>query len=85
MTVRLLLKKTGVSKLDVSNEALTFTFSAESSVDPEKVLSLVERDPSSFQFLSERKLKINIDEKPSLDALLQAIKITEELDQARGI
>jgi hypothetical protein len=69
----------------VSNEALTFTFSAESSVDPEKVLSLVERDPSSFQFLSERKLKINIDEKPSLDALLQAIKITEELDQARGI
>jgi transcription-repair coupling factor (superfamily II helicase) len=85
MSVRLLLKKTGVSKLDVSNAALTFTFSAEASVDPEKVLSLVERDPSRFQFLSERKLKVKIDEKPSLDALLEAIRITEKLDQARVI
>jgi transcription-repair coupling factor (superfamily II helicase) len=85
MSVRLLLKKTGASKLDVSNKALTFTFSPESNVDPEKVVSLVERDPNRFQFLSERKLKVNIDEKPSLDALLEAIWIIKELDRALDI
>jgi transcription-repair coupling factor (superfamily II helicase) len=85
MSVRLLLKKTGVSKLDVSTESLIFTFSPESPVDPEKVVGLVERDPNRFQFLSERKLKVKIDEKPSLDALLEAIRITKELDRALGI
>ncbi len=85
MSVRLLLKKTGMSKLDVGNEALTFLFSPESNVDPEKVVGLVEREPNRFQFLSERKLKVKIDEKPALDALLEAIRIAEELDQARDI
>jgi transcription-repair coupling factor (superfamily II helicase) len=85
MSVRLLLKKTGMSKLDVGNEALTFLFSPESNVDPEKVVGLVEREPNRFQFLSERKLKVKIDEKPALDALLEAIGIAEELDQARDI
>jgi phosphate uptake regulator len=69
----------------VSNKALTFTFSPESNVDPEKVVSLVERDPNRFQFLSERKLKVNIDEKPSLDALLEAIWIIKELDRVLDI
>jgi hypothetical protein len=53
-------------------------------VDPEKVVGLVERDPNRFQFLSERKLKVKIDEKPSLDALLETIRITKELDRALG-
>ncbi len=80
MSVRLLLKRTGVSKLDVSREALTFTFSPESHVDPEKMVRLVQRDPNNFQFLSERKLKVRIDAKPSLDALLESIRIIEALD-----
>ncbi len=85
MSVRLLLKKKGVSKLDVSNKTLTFNFSPESNVDPEKVVSLVKRDPNRFQFLSERKLNVKIDEKPSLDALLEAIRIIEALDQAQNL
>jgi hypothetical protein len=48
-------------------------------VEPEKVVSLVERDPNRFQFLSERKLKVKIDEKPSLDGLREAAWITKEL------
>ena len=85
MSVRLLLKKTGVSKLDVTAEALTFTFSPESQVDPEEVVGLVERDPNRFQFLSEQKLKVEIDEKSSLDALVEAIRMTKELDRALDI
>jgi hypothetical protein len=69
----------GVSKLDVSTDALTFSFSPEFHVEPEKVVSLVERDPNRFQFLSERKLKVKIDEKPPLDALREAAWITKEL------
>jgi transcription-repair coupling factor (superfamily II helicase) len=68
MSVRLILKKTGVSKLDVSSESLIFTFSPESHVEPEKVVKLVQRDPHSYQFLSERKLRIKIDEIPRNEA-----------------
>jgi transcription-repair coupling factor (superfamily II helicase) len=85
MSVRLTLKKTGVSKLDVSSESLIFTFSPESNVEPEKVVKLVEGDPNSYQFLSERRLKVKIDEKPSLDALLEAKRITGALDLSQNI
>jgi transcription-repair coupling factor (superfamily II helicase) len=84
MSVRLILKKTGVSKLDVSSESLIFTFSPESHVEPEKVVKLVQRDPHSYQFLSERKLRIKIDEKPSLDALLEAKRITRAWDLSQN-
>jgi transcription-repair coupling factor (superfamily II helicase) len=77
MSVRLLLKKTGVSKLDVSNNALTFSFSPESNVAPEKVVNLVKGDPNRFQFFSDRKLNVKMEEKPALDALLEAIRIIE--------
>jgi transcription-repair coupling factor (superfamily II helicase) len=82
MSVRLLLKKTGISRLDVNNEALAFTFSPESNVDPEKVVGLLEKDPNRFQFLSERKIKVKIDEKSAHDALLEARWIIKELDGA---
>jgi transcription-repair coupling factor (superfamily II helicase) len=85
MTVRLLLKKTGMSKLDVGKEGFTFTFSPESNVAPEKVVGLVEREPNRFQFLSEGKLKVNMVEKPALDALLEARRVAEALGQAGGI
>ena len=85
MSVRLILKKSGVSKLDVSSESLIFTFSPESNVEPEKMVKLVERDPNSYQFLSERKLKVKIDEKPSFDALLEAERITRALDLSQNI
>ena len=66
MSVRLLLKRIEVSRLDVSNEALIFVFAPESDLEPEKVVKLVERDPKRFQFLSERKVKIKIGEQTDL-------------------
>ena len=79
MSVRLILKKTGVGKLDVSSESLLFTFSPESNLEPQNLLKLVERDPQSYEFLSEQKLKVKIGEKPPLDALLEAKRVTSAL------
>ncbi|UCF56197.1 MAG: hypothetical protein JSW15_08850, partial [Deltaproteobacteria bacterium] len=84
MSVRLLLKRMEVSRLDVSNVALIFTFSPDSDLEPEKVVKLVERDPKSFQFLSERKFKVNIGKQSALDALLEVKRIIQGLDFAQN-
>jgi len=59
MSVRLLLQKLGIVKLDVGAHSLNLTFSQQNRVDTEKLLSLVQNRPGRFKLLSEDKLKIH--------------------------
>ncbi len=85
MSVRLLLKKAGVNRLDVSRDALTFTFSNETTVDPVKAVKLVKEAPRKFEFLSEGKLRAKIHKESTLEALIEAKRIIGELDLAQNI
>jgi transcription-repair coupling factor (superfamily II helicase) len=78
MSVRLLLKKIGVSRLDVSNGALIFTFAGDRDMDPEKLVRVVRSKPKKFQFLSERKLQVNIGGRLPLETLLEAKGVIRE-------
>jgi transcription-repair coupling factor (superfamily II helicase) len=60
MSVRLLLRNRGISRLDVGPHTLALTFSSGSEMDPERLVRLIDQEPRKFQFLSENKLKINI-------------------------
>jgi transcription-repair coupling factor (superfamily II helicase) len=80
MSVRLLLKKVRVSRLDVGEGGLIFTLSPDTDMDPERLVKLVESKPKRFQFLSERKLKVKIVKQPPLEALLEAKRIAQEFD-----
>jgi transcription-repair coupling factor (superfamily II helicase) len=81
VSIRLLLKKVTVSRLDVRNESVIFTFAPDSTLEPEKLVKLVESKPRNFQFLSERKLKAKIHKHSPLDALLEVKGIIRELQR----
>ena len=78
MSVRLLLKKTGITRLDVTNDGLIFTFSPDTDMEPERLVQMVESRPKKFQFLSERKLKVTIGKQPPLETLHEAKRIIPE-------
>jgi len=80
MSVRLLLKRTGIGRLDVAPEGLSLTFSPDTKVRPEKVVELVRRAPGRFGFLSDRKLRVRLSNRPPLEGLSEAKKIVRELE-----
>jgi transcription-repair coupling factor (superfamily II helicase) len=75
MSVRLLLKKIKVIRLDVSQDSLIMTFSPTSDFEPEVVIKWVERNPKKFQFLSDQKLKIWIKKETAVEALQEVKKV----------
>jgi transcription-repair coupling factor (superfamily II helicase) len=78
MSVRLLLKKAGITRLDVTNDGLIFTFSPDTDIEPERLVQMVENRPKKFHFLSERKLKVTIGKQSPLETLHEAKGIIPE-------
>jgi transcription-repair coupling factor (superfamily II helicase) len=72
MSVRLLLKKRGILRLDVNHEGLILTFSPDTDIRPEFLVRRVAAQPRRFHFLSERKLKIRMRIADPLEGLEEA-------------
>jgi transcription-repair coupling factor (superfamily II helicase) len=79
MSVRLLLKKMGVVRLDVSEDALIFTFSTDTKIAPERLVAVVESKLKRARLLSGNKLKLMIGRRPPLEALFEAKKMIGNL------
>jgi transcription-repair coupling factor (superfamily II helicase) len=58
MSLRLLLKRHGLTRLDVGPNSFALTISKESSVDPGKLVTRVSSKPERFRFLSQSKLEV---------------------------
>jgi transcription-repair coupling factor (superfamily II helicase) len=82
MSLRLLMKKTGISRLDVGGGGLILTFSEDTKVAPERLVRMAGNKPRRLRFLSERKLRIDTGKEVPLEALLEAEKIIRDLDFA---
>ena len=72
MSIRLQMKKAGISRLDAGSDGLLFTFSQDTRVDAGGLIELVKKRSRPFRFLSERKLKVHMIKQRPLDALLAA-------------
>jgi transcription-repair coupling factor (superfamily II helicase) len=77
MKVRLVLKHMGITRLDVGLDGLSFTFSPDANVKPERVVHLVGTQPRRFQFLSEKKLKVRGTYKNPFEGLLEAERVAK--------
>jgi transcription-repair coupling factor (superfamily II helicase) len=77
MSVRLLLKKIGINKLDVSDDGMILTFSPETKLDPEKVIQWFGNRPERYRFLSDRKLKVATATEKPLEALIHGKRVLE--------
>ena len=81
MSVRLLLKKRSILKLDVNHHGMILTFSQDTDVRPETLVHLVSTQPRRFQFLSERKLKVRVPDLVPIDALTEAKRMIGAWDR----
>ncbi len=79
MSVRLVLKKLRITRLDVVPDGLTITFSEDTAVNPAKVINLVKKQPKKFRFLTDRKLKVRLAPCQPLEALLESKKVIQSL------
>ncbi len=59
MRIRILLKKLGVNRFDVTTDTMILTFTYNNHINPQKIITLVNKKPRSFIFISQNKLKIN--------------------------
>ncbi|MBW2609129.1 MAG: transcription-repair coupling factor [Deltaproteobacteria bacterium] len=84
MDVRLDLKKMVVNRLDVKNESLIFAFSPATTVEPERLVKLVEGKRHMFHFLSDTKLKVRIRKESAIEALLEAKQIIQDFALVRN-
>ncbi|MBW2137435.1 MAG: transcription-repair coupling factor [Deltaproteobacteria bacterium] len=75
MEARLLLKRAGMSRLDIKDGALIFHFSPNTKVGAERIVKIAREEPKKVRMLSDRKLKIPAGH---LDP-------TEALEVAKGI
>ena len=67
MSIRILLKKLGVSRLDVSNTGLSLIFSANSTVEPVKIVKLISGRPKQYSLLDDNKFYIKLAHKSETD------------------
>ncbi len=80
MSIRLLLIELGITRLDVERKSLILTFSQDKTMDSERLVQFINSQPGRFRFLSQYKLKINIDRLSSLEdfpEIEKAIKSVE--------
>ncbi|MDY6971664.1 MAG: TRCF domain-containing protein, partial [Thermodesulfobacteriota bacterium] len=60
ISIRLLLERAGISRLDVSPESLTITFSQARSPDTERLVQLLNSRPNRLQLLPRGKLRVTL-------------------------
>ena len=72
MSVRLQMKRAGISRLDAGSDGLLFTFTLDTKVDPDGLIDLMKKRPKRFRFLSDRKLKVHLIKQRPLEALFAA-------------
>ncbi len=60
MSIRLLLKKKRICRLDAGRDSLTLTFPLDGQTEHERLVELASREPFRFEFLSQSKLKVRV-------------------------
>jgi transcription-repair coupling factor (superfamily II helicase) len=60
MSLRILLKRAGISRLDVGPNAITVSFSPTNAMQTEKWVELAEKKPGRFHFVNENTVKLKM-------------------------
>jgi transcription-repair coupling factor (superfamily II helicase) len=79
METRLSMKKKGITRLDISMNALVFTFSDKTTVKPEVLIRMAEKRRHRTQFIDGNRLRISMRRESSAEALLEAKVILKEI------
>ena len=80
MSLRLILKKMGISRLDVGTDWLILNISSDRERDSNRLVELVNSEPQRFRFLSPAKLRINVGRLCPAEDLYKIENVIEELN-----
>lgn len=80
VSVRMLLKRMDISRLDVGKSGFTLTFSPQNGCDPDALVRLVTREPRRFHFLPHNRLRVNTGPVSLPQDLRQIKRSIESLD-----
>lgn len=80
ISVRLVLKNLGITRLDIGSSGVVLTFVGEGGIDPQKIVRFVSENAGRFRFLSENRLKIYFGRISLPEDLCRVEKVIEELD-----
>jgi transcription-repair coupling factor (superfamily II helicase) len=80
VSVRMLLKRMDISRLDVGKSGFTLTFSPQNGCDPDALVRLVTRQPRRFHFLPHNRLRVNTGPVSLPQDLRQIKRSIESLD-----
>lgn len=81
MSIRLLLKEMGISRLDVGSKGLTLSFPEDGGRDTEGLIRLITGEPQRYQFLAQNKLRVNIaissspEDIPRIEKAIEALSL----------
>jgi len=84
MSIRLLLKKLRISKLDMGRNSLTLTLPEETHVDTEELIRMINARPNRFRLLPSNKLKIHTaafslpDDFPRIEQIVEMLDFKAE-------
>jgi len=84
MSVRLVMKRLRIERLEITREALILTFAADTEVTAESLVRLVEANPRTIRFSSGNKLRIRPNAPGPRDALGEVRILLQNLEMPAG-
>ncbi|MFH0844035.1 MAG: transcription-repair coupling factor [Pseudomonadota bacterium] len=82
MSIRLGMKGIRATRLDITGETLSLTFSPDADIKIETLFSMAKRQPKRFRFLPENRLKVWIGKRSPHEALYEASRILREIGRS---
>ena len=79
MSLRLILKNAGISRLDVGSDWLAVTLSPDRKRETKRLVELVNNEPQRFRFLSPNKLRVRVGTLSPIGDLSKLENAIEEL------
>ncbi|MDY6880250.1 MAG: transcription-repair coupling factor [Desulfatiglans sp.] len=84
ISIRIVLKRLGINRLDIGRSEVILTFAEEGKIDPEKIVRFVSEHSKRFRFLSENRLKIYFGRLSIPEDLRRIEENLEKLDFSGG-
>jgi len=77
--LKLLCKRLGIMRLELSRNTMTVAFSETTPVGPEKLMGLIQESPNRFHMKTDYVLRVNLTEEDTGTDVVAAKKVLQEL------
>jgi len=77
--LKVMCKKIGVERLELAGQKLVLAFAQDSSLSPEKITRLIQREPERFRLTPDGVLKVSVPSGETADVVEATKKVLQDL------